>query len=312
MQTDKILITGSLGLIGSALERHLNTIGVNVQGIDQRYPVNHPRHGDVCNLEELTNLAQNCIGIIHLAAVSRVITGEQHPDRCWNVNVSGTQTVLEVARRSLSKPWVIYASSREVYGQQAKLPVNENASFIPCNVYARSKVAAESLMNEYRQNGLQTSIMRFSNVYGSIDDHKDRVIPAFCKAAACGGSISIDGGHNTFDFTYINDVIDGIQKVINKLQQGCFDLPPIHLTTGKGTTLLEAANLAKSVSKFDIEFVECPSRSFDVSTFYGDPMCAKNLLNWQAKIGINEGIALLVKMFEYENIKGNTRVSPII
>ena len=312
MQTSKILITGSLGLIGSALERQLSILGVNVQGIDLRYPTNHPRYGSICDLDKLTRLAQGCTGIVHLAAVSRVITGEQHPDSCWDVNVSGTQTVLEVAKRSPSKPWIIYASSREVYGQQSQLSVNESALLLPCNIYARSKVAAEELINKYRRNGLQTAIMRFSNVYGSTGDHKDRVIPAFCKAAACGVSIRIDGGHNTFDFTHIDDVIDGIQKVINKLQQGCFELPAIHLTTGKGTNLLEAANLAKSASKFDIKFIDNPSRSFDVSTFYGDPMLAKSLLNWQAKTSINEGIVLLVRMFEYENIKNNTRVSSVI
>ncbi len=300
MQGNKILITGSLGLIGRELEKQLKILGIPMQGIDLLYPADHPLQGDIRDVEKLTELAVDCIGIVHLAAVSRVIAGEQNPERCWDVNVNGTQKVLEVAQKSRNKPWVLYASSREVYGQQPVLPVKENDPRLPCNIYARSKVGAEDLMQAYRRKGLQIAILRFSNVYGRTQDYEDRVIPAFCKASAFGGSIRIDGGHNTFDFTYIDDVIDGILKMIQKLQQGYCDLPPMHLTSGKGTTLLEAAEYAKGVSKFDIDFVEAPSRTFDVATFYGDPTLAHDILGWQAKVGIREGISLLVKSFEKE------------
>jgi UDP-glucose 4-epimerase len=297
-----ILITGSKGLIGNALKKQLYTLGFQVKGIDIAYPPSHLEHGDFQDKELLKELASDCVGIVHLAGVSRVIAGEKNPSLCWNSNVEGTQKVLDTVKGLTSNPWFIYASSREVYGQPAELPVKEDAPLLPLNIYARSKAAAEELVLNYRKQGLQTAIVRFSNVYGSTEDHPDRVIPAFCKAAAFGGTIRIEGGHHIFDFTYIDDVIAGIIRVVDKLQSGCFDLPSLHLVSGQGTSLLQAAEMAKSVSKKPIKFLYAPSRTFDVGSFYGDPALSNRLLNWRAKIGIEEGITRLVKDFGTETI----------
>ncbi len=306
MSKNKILITGSKGLIGSALKKRLHTFDLHVKGIDNSYPINHLEYGDIQDIELLKKLVYECSGIIHLAGISRVITGETNPSLCWSLNVDSTKKLLEIAKNSPSNPWVIYASSREVYGQQEKLPVKENASLLPLNVYAKSKLAAEKLMLSYRKTGLQVAVIRFSNVYGSPYDHSDRVIPAFCKAAAFGGIIRIDGAHNTFDFTYIDDVITGVVKVINKLQSGCFDLPILHFSSGQSTTLLQVATLAKNISDQKIEFLHTPSRSFDVSTFCGDPFLANKVLDWRTKINIKEGIYRLVKDFKIEMFHYNS------
>ena len=307
MLKSKILITGSKGLIGSALKKRLYNLGFQVKGMDNSYPINHLEYGDIQDIQLLKKLVYECSGIIHLAGVSRVIAGETNPSLCWSLNVNSTQKLLEIAKNSPNNPWVIYASSREVYGQQEKLPVKENAPLFPLNIYAKSKLAAEELMLSYRKTGLQVAIIRFSNVYGSPYDHSDRVIPAFCKTAAFGGIIRIDGAHNTFDFTYIDDVITGIVKVIGKLQSGCFDLPILHFSSGQGTTLLQVATLVKSISDQQIEFLHASSRSFDVSTFYGDPSLANKVLDWRTKINIKEGISRLVedfkiKMFHYNSL----------
>jgi UDP-glucose 4-epimerase len=301
MEGKKILITGSKGLIGHALKSQLQVSGFQVIEIDLRYPQNHSNHGDVRDLKRLEVLSQDCCGIVHLAGVSRVIAGEKNPELCWDMNVNGTHAVLTAALKSISRPWVIYASSREVYGQQTLLPVKESAPLLPVNVYAKSKIAAENAVLEYRAQGLQAAILRFSNVYGSLNDYEDRVIPAFCRAAALGGTIRIDGNHNIFDFTYIEDVVDGIIRAIDALRQGNDDLPAIHFTTGKGTTLLEAAMLAKKSSNFNISFQEMPSRIFDVASFYGDPSFALEHLGWKATVMIEEGINRLVRLFESQS-----------
>ncbi len=296
----KILITGVKGLIGTALKDQLLKLNFEVKGLDNAYPAHHPDYGDIQDQQLLKKFAASCVGIVHLAGVSRVITGEKNPPLCWNSNVEGTQKILDIAKNLTTKPWVIYASSREVYGQPDQLPVKEDAPLLPLNVYARSKAAAEELVLNYRKQGLQTAIIRFSNVYGSTGDHSDRVIPAFCKAAAIGGTIRIEGGENIFDFTHIDDVIAGIIKVINKLQSRCFDLPALHLVSGHGTSLLQAAQIAKSFSKKLVKFLYAPSRIFDVNSFYGDPTLTGQLLDWRVKISIEEGIAQLVRDFRTE------------
>jgi nucleoside-diphosphate-sugar epimerase len=71
--------------------------------------------------------------------------------------------------------------------------VAEDAPLSPRNVYARSKVAVEQLTEEARERGMIAAVVRFSNVFGDTEDHADRVVPAFARAAAAGGTVRVDG-----------------------------------------------------------------------------------------------------------------------
>lgn len=132
---DTILITGSEGLIGTALCELLAAQRTLVRRFDLKKQL------DVCEREVVRASVEGCTGIIHLAAVSRVIWGEREPERCWQTNVEGTRNILQAAAASARKPWVIFASSREVYGHAQQLPATEDAPLAPCNVYGRTKLA---------------------------------------------------------------------------------------------------------------------------------------------------------------------------
>lgn len=307
----RVLLTGCEGLIGSALKVALLNQNIYVQGFDHKLPHTHQDYGDILDPAKLEEAVKSCDGIIHLAAVSRVIWGERDPDLCWKTNFDGTQNVLECATNSPKRPWVLYASSREVYGNQDVLPVKENAELNPVNIYGRSKAAAEEITLKERDRGSNTAIVRFSNVYGSISDHPDRVIPAFCLAAAIGQALRVDGSQNTFDFTHIKDVVTGLLKIIEKLTQGEQNLPPFHFTTGRATSLREAAKIANMAGGNKSEIIEAPSRSFDVSNFCGDATQTMGLLNWQPTISLEEGISQLLFNFskDFDTAqKMNTRV----
>lgn len=292
-----ILLTGCEGLIGKALRAALLKNTICVKGFDHKVSRIHPDYGDILEPSNLNNAVQDCDGIIHLAGVSRVIWGERDPDLCWRSNFGGTQTVLNCALNSPKRPWVLYASSREVYGNQDVLPVKENSPLKPVNIYGRSKVAAEEIVLEVRQKGLNSAIVRFSNVYGSMNDHPDRVIPAFCLAAAMGLPLKVEGSTNTFDFTHVTDVVAGILKIIEKLSQGESNLPPFHFTTGHATSLREAADIANRAGGQKSDIVEGLGRTFDVSNFCGDATQTMGLLNWRPTIFIEEGMGQLLFMF---------------
>ncbi|HEY4975464.1 MAG TPA: NAD(P)-dependent oxidoreductase, partial [Steroidobacteraceae bacterium] len=213
------MITGSSGLIGSAVTRRLSDLGIGCVGIDLR-ALNAERRIDICDSAALAPFLEGIAGIIHLAAVSRVIHGENNPALCRVVNVDATRGLVEMALAAPRPPWLIYASSREVYGQQDKLPVREDSAFRPLNVYARSKVDAERLLGEAREASLQTAIVRFSSVYGSVNDHRDRVVPAFAAAAMCGGVLRVDGAECCFDLTHVDDVALGVTRVVELLLAG--------------------------------------------------------------------------------------------
>ncbi len=291
-----ILITGSSGLIGATLSRYLADRDLPIVGVDLRSPVESQRF-DVSDLDRMNILLPRVSGIIHLAAVSRVIHGERDPARCWDVNVESTRKLLDAALKSASRPWFIYASSREVYGTQTTQPVAEDAPLRPINVYARSKVAAELLVAEARQAGLATATLRFASVYGRIDDHRDRVVPAFVAAAVTGGMLRVDGKDCAFDVNHVDDVVRGIATVAELLQSGERLLPPVHFVSGRSTGLIELAELCCRIGGRGARIVEAPSRDFDVHRFVGDPRRARELLGWQSTIDLETGLARLAAEF---------------
>ena len=297
MDTGRILITGSEGLIGHALRKTLEARGAEVVGLDLLGTGRE--HGDVRSLPRVRDALGGCDGVVHLAAVSRVLWGEQDPEGCWNTNVGGLRNVLQVLDERKRRPWLLFASSREVYGQPRRLPATEDTPLLPVNVYGRSKVEGERLVGAVRAGGLRAATVRLSNVYGSARDHADRVVPAFARAAVSGSSIRIDGAECTFDFTHVDDTVRGMVAAIDRLESG-HSPPPIHLLTGVPTTLRELAAMTTALGGGRTTVVEAPPRSFDVARFHGDPSRARRLLGWTPRISLRDGLDRLVRNFRAE------------
>lgn len=290
----KILVTGSEGLIGSNLIPKLQKQGYEVITYDLK------TGSDICDKEKLEISINQCDGVVHLAAVSRVVWGEENPDLCWKTNALASSSLIEITLKKAKMPWVLLASSREVYGDPTSLPVSDATAIVsPVNIYGRSKEKMEQVGLSARASGLAVAVVRLANVYGTTDDHHDRVLPAFCKAAVLGDVLRVDGLKNTFDFTHIEDTTKGLLKIIEQLESGVSNLPPIHLLPGIPTTLEEAAMFAIEAAQPSTSIIkEAPSRKYDVSKFYGAPVNAKNILNWEATITPEEGIKMLVKEFK--------------
>lgn len=293
----RLLVTGSAGLIGRSVRRQLVAAAHEVIGLDLAAPLGHPDHGDILNSTILQQRAVGCVGILHLAAIARVGESEADPQRCKAVNVDAVRDVLDIAASSPERPWVLLASSREVYGEPARLPVFETDTLAPINAYGRSKAAAEALVMAARASGLRTQIARFANVYGQIDDHPDRVIPAFTRAAAEGATMHLRGSNNAFDFTHVDDVAAGVLRLVDALLDGAHELPPIHLTTGQPTQLRALAVLARELGGGRSLLVEEPSVDGTVARFWGDPSRARQLLGWEPRIELAVGLARMIEAF---------------
>ena len=307
-----ILVTGSYGLIGSRLLETLSASKVVGCGIDIRAAQKSDRV-DVTDLDALKGVVNKCSGIVHLAAVARVAQAQNDPRHCTHTNLIGMRNVIAAALASSSKPWIIFGSSREVYGQQEKLPVHESAGLSPMNIYGYTKAIGEMEMLAARYFGLQTAVVRFSNVYGSTNDHSDRVIPAFIKAAISNNVMKIEGKNNIFDFTHVDEVTRGLLILIKKMQVSNKEvLPPIHFTSGSGITLEKLSHLISSKAGRDRLVLHSEPRTFDVHSFVGNITRAKELLGWENKISLPEGISKLINDFrkaDNENTKGNSRIS---
>jgi UDP-glucose 4-epimerase len=293
----RVLITGSHGLIGTAITRALVLNGYEVCRLDCRLPAKHRHYGDVRDQLLMTRLAREVEAIIHLAAVSRVQWGEADPDQGWQTNVVGTENVVRAAAESGRKPVVINASSREVYGEPKPLPVHEDTPAAPVNVYGRSKAAGERVTLAGRVAGVNTAIVRYSNVYGSTADHLDRVVPAFARAASEGKTMRVCGRGQVFDFAHVDDSARGTIMLLEALLAGARALPPIHFVTGRAIMLEELAEIANRAGRGRSAITEAPARTNHVATFVGDPTRAEQLLGWRASVAIEDGMRQLVDDF---------------
>ena len=292
-----ILITGSSGVLGRVLWQDLAAAGHCLLPYDLE-PLHGNASADILDLRRLSKAALNSDGIIHLAAVSRVADGERDPSRCHRTNVDGTVNVLRAARRSPKRPWVLFVSSREVYGRAETIPLNEDHPVLPINTYGVSKARAEHEVSRARAAGLSTAVVRLTNVYGSPFDYSERVVPAFIRAVRTGSNLRIDGADCILDLVHIDDAVAGVRAAVSRLAAGEHDLPVVQLVSGVGVTL---SDLARKT----IDIVRCPAgldlnapRDKQVHRFVGNPSRAKHLLGWSARVPLDVGLRRLVHEVE--------------
>jgi nucleoside-diphosphate-sugar epimerase len=216
-----ILVTGSSGTIGTALCEALMQQGLRVTGADIKHN-KWNRTVDqatlICDLRDrsfLLLLPKDIDLIVHLAANARVYDTVQQP-LLTRDNFEMTFNILEFARQN-QLPRIIYASSREIYGNSNRFPHIEDDFPAPehCeSPYAATKIASEAMIFAYRRcYGIESIVLRFSNVYGKYDE-SDRVIPLFINLASKGADMTVFGEDKVLDFTYITDCIGGILKTI--------------------------------------------------------------------------------------------------
>ncbi|XOB41350.1 MAG: glycosyltransferase [Candidatus Nealsonbacteria bacterium] len=299
----KILITGSSGFIGLSLRKFLEKRGIEVIPYDLKdTPPN-----DVRDFSNLKSKMKGVDGVVHLAAISRVKLGYEDPLTCIHTNIGGTINVLEACRlykKEDGHPWMIFGSSREVFGEPKTLPVTEKTPHNSINIYGVAKVAGEDLCRNFSQNyRLKTRVLRFSNVYTGKNDQLNRVIPKFILQAFKNEDLVINGtGKEVFDFTYIGDTIQGIWGCIQEIEKSQVLYNNFTLSTGRPTTLKELAEtiIREVGSKSKTKYAK--ARSYDVNKFYADPQKAKDILGFDPKTGLREGIRLVVEEFKREKM----------
>jgi nucleoside-diphosphate-sugar epimerase len=293
LRNHSLLVTGSEGLIGKELSKKLEEKKINLVGYDIK------NGQDILDQESLEKIICDVDGVIHLAAISRVVAGYNDPYTAVVTNVIGTTNILDLIRRKNPSCWMIFGSSREVYGE-SQCVIKESDPLKPVNVYGASKSAGEYLSLCYGNNyNLRTFVVRFSNVYGGLNDHPDRVIPRFFIQALANSDITVYGGNQIFDFVHLSDAVDGLVKLIQKIiNNEKLEYRTLHFVTGKSLSLVELSNkiIKLTNSKSIVKYL--PRREFDVDTFIGDPSVTMNVLDWQPKISIDEGLESYLKLIK--------------
>ena len=233
----KVLVTGSAGFIGSALCLRLLARGDDVIGLDNHNNYYDPRlkeerlarHLDHQNYTHLRiDLADRSAmelafadhkpqGVINLAAQAGVRYSIENPLAYVNSNMVGFAHVLEGCRHNAVEH-LVYASSSSVYGANTTMPfsVHDKVDH-PLSLYAASKKANELMAHTYSHlYGLPTTGLRFFTVYGPWD-RPDMALQKFTRAIIAGKKIKVyNYGKHRRDFTYIDDIVEGIVRVLDK------------------------------------------------------------------------------------------------
>ena len=315
-----ILLTGCAGFIGSNLLDRLLSEGHTVIGIDDfndYYPparkhTNISAHmnnlkfhlitKDICKLtaddlpSSLFPLPSSLV-VVHLAARAGVRASINQPLLYNKVNVGGTLHLLELAKKLGIKQF-IFGSSSSVYGNNTPAPFREDAPCDqPISPYAATKRAAELLCHTYHKlYNIPMTVLRFFTVYGPRN-RPDMAAFKFIDAVANGKPIETYGSGTSRDYTYIDDIINGIMAALN-LANPRFNI--INLGNSSPIPLKKfIAAIESTVGKKAI-LSSKPIPPGDVNITYADISLAKKLLNWQPETSLQEG---LYRLWEWYKIR---------
>lgn len=306
-----ILVTGNAGFIGSNLTEKLLKLGHRVVGVDNFNDYYDPRTKekniavfkeqvdfvqyrlDILELEKLEKVVKGFKPevIIHLAARAGVRPSLLYPKLYHQVNVEGTKNLLELSKKYSVKQFIL-ASSSSVYGNQEKTPFSETDKLDkPVSPYAETKLEAEKLCENY---DLPITILRFFTVYGP-KGRPDMAPYLFTQQILNQLPIIKYGdGSSSRDYTYIDDIVEGIIKAIaNPLK---FEI--INLGNNQPVSLNEFIKIVEELSGKKAIIKLEPRHPADVARTFADISKAKKLLDWEPKTDLRIGMEKFIAWFK--------------
>jgi UDP-glucuronate 4-epimerase len=304
----KLLITGGAGFIGSTLADALVARGDEIcilDDFDDYYRQEIKRsnvasaiasgkatlvEGDICNPRDVTRAFEAKPEIvIHLAARAGVRPSIERPELYAHVNVTGTATVLEAARRAGVRLFV-FGSSSSVYGSRSKAPFSEDdRTDRPVSPYAATKIAGEMLCAAAHALGpTQCVALRFFTVYGPRQ-RPDLAIAKFTKLLLEGKPIPFFGdGKSARDYTFVDDIVAGILAAAGRSWP---EFEAVNLGGAHPVTLSELVAALEGALGIRAQLDRKPDQPGDVPLTAADLRKAKDLLGWEPRISLKEGLA---------------------
>lgn len=302
----RVLITGGAGFIGSHLALTLRGLGAQVRVIDD-LSSGHERNLAVENSDgpaiefvkasilddaALNKAAEGCRFVFHHAAMVSVPQSVAEPGRCMEVNVLGTERVLNAARKAGASR-VMFAASAAAYGNDPKLPSTETDLPDIWSPYAQSKVAGEMLLATYaRCYGLSTVSLRYFNVFGPRQDPKSpyaAVITAFADALMNGKTPKVFGdGSQTRDFIPIENVVHANLLAASSPRALAGEV--VNIGCGGRVSLIDVLNVMGAVLGVPATPEKLPPRAGDVMHSSANIGRAREVLGFAPIVGFDEGI----------------------
>ncbi len=298
MEKKKAVVTGGAGFIGSNLATSLVKDGweTHIIDIDPSFrratlPKDATLHEvDVRSTDVIAPIMEGADVVFHTAAVPRVPYSIEHPVETTDQNITGTVSVYAAAARAKVRR-VVYSASGSAYGAQDTLPLIETMPANPVNPYGLQKYVGELFAKMFAEiYGIQTVSLRYFNVYGSGMDPNGAyalAIGKFALARKNNEPITIFGdGTITRDFTHVSDVVRANMLAAESPNVGKGEV--INIGAGRNISIKALAGMFGGEIKYGPPRIEAhDSRA--------DNRKAKELLGWEPKVMLEDGIAALKK-----------------
>jgi UDP-glucuronate 4-epimerase len=303
----RILVTGAAGFVGSTLVDRLLAEGREVVGLDSFDPF-YPEaekqrnlgsalgtptfrlvRGDIRSADTIDSLFRETRfdSVVHLAALAGVRPSLERPSVYADVNVHGTSVVFEAAAR-YGLPRVVFASSSSVYGEREDGPFRETDPVErPISPYAATKRAGELVAHTfYYAHRLSITCARIFTAYGPRQ-RPDLAIRKFAERMLAGAPIPVFGdGHSLRDFTYVDDLVDGLVKAIDR----DLGFAILNFGAGRQVSVLDVISLLEKTLKVSAKIEWLPAQTGDVRRTWSDTSAAREALGFEPRISLGEGI----------------------
>lgn len=319
-----ILVTGAAGFIGSHTAETLLNKGysvISVDNFDDNYDPLYKRENiaqleshdafvsyeaDICNYEAVKEICskESPDAVVHLAAKVNARNAVEDPFDFERVNERGTLNILDMAREQDFEN-VVLASSSSVYGNANEVPYKESdATDRPISPYGATKKGMEVMAHTYHHNfGVPITALRFFNVYGERV-RPDLVMYIWIRNILQGKEVYLSGegeraGVRERDFTYIDDIVRGIVKALETPRE----YEVINLGSADPISLNELLSVIQEVLDTEAKVTTRPSNKESVEKTYADITKARELLDWEPRVELEEGLTRLVSWFRDKRLK---------
>ena len=299
MKNKRILITGAAGFIGTHLTRYLLEKNYDLTLVFHRKRINKEFKNytnqillDFAQEKAFRKVPRKITAVFHLANVAPKDDSFESVRETFNINSFGTLRLLEICcNRGVQK--FINSSSISVYGIYRKGKISERHLPKPDSYYGISKLTGELYCERFNNlSKLSVISLRYSSVYGE-GQKPDTVLPIFINKARKDKNIQIYGkGMKTQDFVYIKDVVKANYLALHSNERG-----PFNIASGKGTNVVNLANLTKDVfSSGKSRIIFNSKRQGDNTNYYFDISKAKKKLGYKVRFPIEKGLSNYKKL----------------
>lgn len=302
----RVLVTGGLGFIGSALAERLVSFGAAVTIVDNLFPEGGGTWANVTAIRDRVRIV--IADVRETGALQPLVTGQDYvfslaartshmgsladPVADLDVNCGAPLALLELCRRAPPRG-IVYAGTRQVYGRPKHLPVCETHPLDPPDPNAVAKLAGERYHLLYhRLHGLPTVALRLTNTYGPrmrIKDARQTFLGIWVRLALEGRRFEVWGGEQRRDLSYVDDAVDALLRAAASpaVMGRAFNIGGPSLTLIELARMLVAAN---GGGDFDVMAFPSDRQRIDIGDYEADDTLFRSVTGWAPAVGLAEGL----------------------